>query len=140
MPYKDPEARKEYRLKNKEKQKEYDRQYRLNNKERKKERDRQWGLNNKEKIKEYQKKYRQTEQGIKTNRIKNWKRQGIITDDYEALYDHYLKTSFCDECKIELSYDKHITKTTKCCDHDHTITDRPNFRNILCHPCNTKRR
>ena len=102
----------------------------------KKEYKRQWDLNNKEK----QKEYRQTESGMKSTRIGNWKKRGIITDDYDAMYDHYIQTSFCDECKIELTYDKHITKTTKCLDHDHNITDGPNFRNILCHPCNIRRR
>ena len=114
MPYKDPE-----------KQKQYCRQY---------------NLKNKEKIKEYYKEYYKTESGIKSVRINRWKARKVITDDWDALYDHYLKTSFCDFCKIKLSYDKHMTATTKCLDHDHTITDRPNFRNILCHPCNVKRR
>ena len=114
MPIKDPVARKEYW--------------------------RQYNLKNKEKIKEHMKEYYQTESGIKSYRINRWKARGIITDDYDAMYDHYIQTSFCDECKIELTYDKHITKTTKCLDHDHTITDRPNFRNILCHPCNIRRR
>ena len=110
MPYKDPE-----------KKKEYDRQYNLNNKEQQKE-------------------YKQSNKGVKSNRISNWKKRGIITDDYEALYDHYLQTSFCDFCRVELTYDKTTTATTKCCDHDHTITDAPNFRNILCHSCNVKRK
>ena len=110
MPFKDPEAIKEYQ-----------RQYRLKNKEKRK-------------------KYLQTESGIKVNRIGNWKARKVITDDWDALYDHYLKTSFCDFCKIKLSYDKHMTATTKCLDHDHSITDAPNFRNILCHPCNVRRR
>ena len=110
MPIKDPVASKEYQ-----------RQYRLKNKEKRK-------------------KYLQTESGIKVNRIGNWKARKVITDDWDALYDHYLKTSFCDFCKIKLSYDKHMTATTKCLDHDHSITDAPNFRNILCHPCNVRRR
>ena len=140
MPFKDPEARKEYqrqyRLKNKEKLKESQRRYNLKNKEKRKENRKEYHLKNKEKRKEW----RETESGIKSHRISGWKYIGVITDDWDALYDHYLKTSFCDFCKIELTYDRHNTKTTKCLDHDHSITDRPNFRNILCHPCNTKRR
>ena len=129
MSYKDPEARKEY-----------NRQYRLKNKEKRKEYDIQYYLKNKEKRNKQIKEYYQTESGIKSHRISRWKQIGIITDDWDALYDHYLKTSFCDFCKIELTYDRHNTKTTKCLDHDHSITDRPNFRNILCHPCNVKRK
>ena len=130
------EYNRQYRLKNKE----YDRQYRLKNKEKKKEYQKEYRLKNKEKKKEYDKEYRQTEQGIKSNRITNWKHKGIITDDYDALYDHYIQTSFCDNCKVELTYDKYHTATTKCLDHDHSITDSPNFRNILCNSCNVKRR
>ena len=115
------------------------------------ESNRRWYLKNKEKEKlrtkkylqnhpEVKKKYYQTEKGKKSNRILNWKRRGIITDDYDQLYNHYLKTSFCDFCKVKLTYDKKTTATTKCCDHDHTITDRPNFRNILCNSCNVKRK
>ena len=118
MPIKDPVASKEYQ-----------RQYYLKNIKK-----------TKEYMKEYNKKYLQTEKGIKVSRICTWKKRKVITDDWDALYDHYLKTSFCDFCKIKLSYDKHMTATTKCLDHDHSITDAPNFRNILCHPCNTKRR
>ena len=125
MPLKDPVARKEYQ-----------RQYYLNNKEQIKE----YNLKNKEKIKEYQKEYNQTEQGIKVHRIKNWRRIGVITDDWDALYEHYLKTTLCDFCNVELTYDKHMTPTTKCLDHDHSITDAPNFRNILCHSCNVRRK
>ena len=129
MPLKDPEARKEYH-----------RQHYLNNKEKIAEQRKEYHLKNKEKRNQQRKEYLQTESGIKSTRIGNWKARKVITDDWNALYDHYLKTSFCDFCKIKLSYDKHMTATTKCLDHDHTITDRPNFRNILCHPCNIKRR
>ena len=118
---------------------EYRRQYRLNNQEKIKESDRQHRLRHKEKIKQCKIKYNQTDKGRKSSKIIVWKQRGVITDNWDAMYDHYIQTSFCDFCKVELSYDKHNTATTKCLDHDHTITDRPNFRNILCHPCNVKR-
>ena len=123
---------------------ESNRQYRLNNKEKIREKQkeycRRYRLNNKEKISEQQKEYYQTEQGIKTTRISTWKKRKVISDDWDALYAHYLQTSLCDKCNIELTYDKQMTTTTKCLDHDHSITDSPNFRNILCHSCNVKRR
>tara|TARA_R110000803_G_scaffold181293_1_gene243686 strand:+ start:343 stop:786 length:444 start_codon:yes stop_codon:yes gene_type:complete len=118
---KNKESQKEYYQKNKESQKEYYEK-------------------NKDKISRREKEYRQTPNGIKSKRISQWKHKGIITDDYDQLYNHYLKTAYCDACKVELTYDRLTTATTKCCDHDHRITDRPNFRNILCHPCNIKRR
>ena len=77
---------------------------------------------------------------IKVRRIYDWKKLGVICDNWDALYDHYLKTSYCDFCRCELTYDKQSTSTTKCLDHDHSITDRPNFRNILCQSCNVKRK
>ena len=116
-----------------------------------KESKRKWAVNNKEyskqyreKNKEYQKvyhkEYQQTPRGIKSNKISQWKYQGVMCDNWNALYEHYLKTSYCDFCRCELTYDRYSTATTKCVDHDHTITDRPNFRNILCQSCNVKRK
>ena len=119
-------------------------EYYLKNKEKIKQKQKEWYLKNKEKIqenrKEYEKKYRQTEQGKKTQRISKWKHQGIIFHDYDLLYEIFLQTTHCDECKCLLTYDKRTTKTTKCLDHDHTITDDNNVRNILCHCCNASRR
>jgi len=145
------EYHKEYREKNKEKVKEYQEQYRDNNKQYQKNyhkqyyeinkellivNTKQYRDNNKEKIKQY----RQTPKCKKSRRISKWKYQGIITDDYDALYNHYLKTAYCDACRVELTYDRHTTETTKVVDHDHSITDAPNFRNILCWKCNINRR
>jgi len=113
------------------------RKYRENNKQKIK----QYLENNRERISARQKQYNETLEGKKTRKIAHWKHRGIITDDYEALYNHYLKTAYCDVCRVELTIDKVKSKaTTKCVDHDHTITDRPNFRNILCNSCNVKRR
>tara|TARA_R110000765_G_C18426123_1_gene544946 strand:+ start:156 stop:488 length:333 start_codon:yes stop_codon:yes gene_type:complete len=100
----------------------------------------EYKLKNKEKIREQNKAYRLTPVGRKVYRISHWKRRGVICDDWDILYDTYLNTLECDNCGIELTTDKIRTLTTKCLDHDHSITDKPNFRNILCHWCNTKRR
>jgi len=96
----------------------------------------------KQKYKEYQKEYhyklRQTDKGRKYGRIVHWKNRGVIFSDYDLLYDIYINTEFCNLCKVKLTEDKIITKTTRCLDHDHTITDCENVRNILCHSCNAK--
>ena len=126
--------------KHREYNKEYNKEYRNKNKDKLKEYQKEYWNKNKEKVNTQQKEYRQTPQGKKNHRISQWKRQGIITDDYDELYNHYLKTAYCDACKVELTYDRNPTPTTKCCDHDHSITDAPNFRNILCNLCNIKRR
>jgi len=134
------EYNRHYRQKNKEKVKEINKQYRQKNKEKAKEYREGWCEKNKEKMKEYAKKHNNTLNSIKLRRIGHWKNRGIITDNYDALYNHYLNTEFCDACRVRLTYDRYNSLTTKVVDHDHTITDAPNFRNILCHPCNIKRK
>jgi hypothetical protein len=114
MPYKDPEKRKQYA-------KEYQKQY---------------YQKHKQKILKRHKEYQKTPQGIKSNRIHSWKVLGLICDDIDELYNHYIKTTHCDECGVELTYDKTPTPTTKCMDHNHETGE---FRNILCQSCNVKR-
>tara|TARA_R110001592_G_scaffold6836_3_gene37423 strand:+ start:570 stop:899 length:330 start_codon:yes stop_codon:yes gene_type:complete len=97
-------------------------------------------LKNYQKTKKYND-YRKTDKCIKSCKISDWKRKGVICDDFDALYDHYIKTSYCDLCRCELiAFDKNPTPNSKCLDHDHDISDRPNFRNVLCNLCNVKRR
>jgi hypothetical protein len=72
--------------------------------------------------------------------ISKWKLRGIISNDYDKLYEKVLNTTNCEECNCILTEDKRTTSTTRCLDHDHSITDKENVRNILCHSCNTKRR
>ena len=127
---------KKYRQKNKEKIAEKKKEYYQQNRDKLREYDLKYYQKNKDKILEYY----QTPEGIKSHRICNWRQRGVICDDFEALYDHYTKTSYCDFCRVQLTYDKTRTATTKCLDHDHTITNAPNFRNILCNLCNVQRR
>lgn len=132
---KNKEKMKEYREENKEKAKEYQKEYREKHEEKAKEYQKEYHEKHKEKIKEYY----QTEQGKKISRINNWKRRGIIFHDFDLLYKMYIETTHCDECKCELTTGRYITNTTKCVDHDHSITDDDNVRNILCVWCNNKR-
>tara|TARA_R110000868_G_scaffold403414_1_gene680680 strand:+ start:296 stop:682 length:387 start_codon:yes stop_codon:yes gene_type:complete len=120
----------------KEKRKQYNKEYYQKNKDKAKQNSKEYREKpeNKEKYKQYQ----QTEQRKKSHRICQWKQQGIITDDYDALYEKYINTKNCELCNVVLTTDRYNTPTTRCMDHDHDITDRDNVRNIVCHSCNSK--
>ena len=64
----------------------------------------------------------------KSHTIYNWKQYGLIYDDYDELYDIYIKTMNCGHCN------KEFTKSNRrCMDHDHNTGM---FRNIVCNRCN----
>tara|TARA_R110002096_G_scaffold414118_1_gene615173 strand:+ start:47 stop:424 length:378 start_codon:yes stop_codon:yes gene_type:complete len=120
MPLKDPVKRKEYH-----------RLYRIKNKDIINEKMRLYYVENKED----RLKYNQSEQGIKVNRISKWKQYGILCFDFDLLYDIFVKTTNCEFCNCILNTD---TRTRRCLDHNHNITDRFNVRGVLCHSCNAK--
>jgi uncharacterized protein YfaP (DUF2135 family) len=64
----------------------------------------------------------------KYDAIYKWKRSGLICDDYNALYETYIKTTECEHCKTEFT-----EKNKRCLDHDHTTGL---FRKIVCNRCN----
>ena len=88
---------------------------------------------NKSKIKTRCNKYKKTPQGKKTDIISNWKRMGIITDDYDEWYEKYINCNQCNFCNKEFknTKDRHL-------DHIHSINDCENIRAILCCVCNTQ--
>lgn len=112
MPYKD-----------KEKQKEY---YRLKYKTDPtiKERNQLWYKNNKEKVELY----KHSDKRKKSQRIRQWKKYGVVCEDWDKLYDIYINTKTCDICDVEF-----VEGIKKCLDHDH---EEGYFRGILCNECN----
>ena len=88
-------------------------------------------LNNKDKIAIASKKY--YDENHKELIIKQWKKYGIICDDYQLIYGIYMDTNNCDFCHkiFKNSLDRHL-------DHNHSITESYNIRGILCRECNTK--
>jgi len=64
----------------------------------------------------------------KYDAIYKWKKSGLICDDYNALYETYIKTTECQHCQIEFT-----ENNKRCLDHDH---ETGLFRMIVCHRCN----
>ena len=98
---------------------------------------------NKEKIKkcreankEYMKEYRQTPNCKKSNTIYKWKLRGLICEDYDSLYCHYLNAENCDSCNVTYGEFGDGSQTFKCMDHNH---QDGKFRNFLCCRCNILR-
>lgn len=116
--------------------KEYQKLWYQKNKSRLLEKQKEYDEKNKDKIKEYYKQYNETEKGIKGNRISNWKFKGVIHQNFDELYEKYINTEFCELCSVKLTEDKRTTHTTRCLDHCHESGE---FRNVVCHRCNTKR-
>jgi len=132
------EYNRRYREANREKINNNRKQYYIDNKEEILEKKKQYYIDNPEQRKEYN----QTPGRKKIARINNWKKYGIkLPDEYPnwSLFynEEYMKTTKCEECFVELTEDKRLTSTTKVLDHCHTTGE---FRNILCHACNTKRK
>lgn len=61
--------------------------------------------------------------------IWGWKQNGIIHDNFDALFEEYIATTSCQHCAtpFKSTRDRHI-------DHDH---DTGQVRLIVCHKCNT---
>ena len=128
------EANKRYYEKKKQKKKEYYEK----NKEKIIEKMKEYQKKNKE----YMKEYRQTPERKKQSRINRWKHMGIVPPgSWDKFHDEWEKTTNCDDCGVVMTVcERYNTKTTKCVDHDHSITDgRPNLRGFVCTGCNTRR-
>ena len=91
----------------------------------------QWREDNQEKVRAYWK----SENGKKVSRIGNWKRIGVVSNDFNELYERYLHTSHCDLCKVEL-VEGNKQNNKKCLDHDHQTGE---FRYVICNKCNNER-
>jgi len=101
-----------------------------------KEYDRKYREKNREKLLEKRREYGQTEKGKKHRRINQWKLQGIIADNWDEVYEWFMETGTCDICDCVLTTGTRNTSSTKCLDHDHSITDSYNIRGVICHSCN----
>jgi len=127
---------KEYYEKNKEKIAKKKKEYRDKNKEKIAVYQKEYRENHKEKIAVYHKEYAQRPDGKKCKTSSSWKYKGLICEDVDSLYCHYLNATKCDDCGIEFGKIGDGSGTYKCMDHSH---ETGNFRNFLCQKCNIKR-
>ena len=67
----------------------------------------------------------------KSEYIKNWKKRGVISNNFNKLYENYIKNNECELCKV-----KYSDKNKTCLDHCHLTGE---FRNYICSSCNSKR-
>jgi len=126
------EKQKEYREKNKEQRAEYRKEYREKNKEQILEKNKEYYEKNKEQRAKYRKEYVKTEQGKKVKRISSWKSKGIVSDDFDSLYDYYINCNNCEHCNTELIEGSGLVNQRHL-DHDH---ETGLFRQVLCGHCN----
>mgnify|MGYP003656670575 CR=1 FL=1 len=61
--------------------------------------------------------------------IHTWKRYGLIYDDYDDLFEVYIKTLNCQHCNKEFK-----NRRDRCMDHNH---ETGLFRKIVCNKCNS---
>ena len=66
----------------------------------------------------------------KAKAIYTWKRSGLKHDNYNALYDDYIRTTHCQHCGNEFKGSR-----DRCMEHDHKTAL---FRLFLCRWCNTR--
>jgi len=93
----------------------YMKEYRQKNKEKILHRSKEWNKNNKEKSK-------------KSTRISEWKKKGLICENYDQVYELWLDSTHCDKCGCQYTKKNH-----KDMEHCHTTGA---FRGIVCHKCN----
>ena len=63
--------------------------------------------------------------------IYNWKRYGVISEDYDKLYENHMNINNCELCNIE--FNNIIICNRRTLDHDHNTGL---YRQTICHKCN----
>ena len=63
--------------------------------------------------------------------IYNWKRRGVISEDFDKLYENHININNCQLCKVE--FNNIIYNNKRCLDHDHATGL---YRQTICNDCN----
>ena len=124
--------------KNIEERKAYLKKYNQENKERISIQKKIYYQENKKRIAERDKKhYEANPEKVREATTKSkWKHRGLICEDIDSLYCHYMTAKNCDECGVEFGKIGDGSGTWKCMDHSH---ETGKFRNFLCNSCNIRR-
>jgi hypothetical protein len=64
----------------------------------------------------------------KSRRISKWKRYGVVCEDFDMLYQEYIKKTKCEHCGKDFK-----STRDRCLDHDHSTGL---FRAVVCQACN----
>ena len=75
--------------------------------------------------------YQKSPHGKKVRLIGQWKRRGLISDDYEKIHNIYLSSTNCNICNI--IFDETNNNNKKIMDHNHNNGE---YRQIICRQCN----
>ena len=133
---KQKEQKKKYYQEHKQEIQEKNKKYHEEHKQKILEKKKEYNEVHKKEKQEYDKKYKKiyatTENGKKYNKINMWKYKGVISDDYNELYDKYINATECELCKTPIIEGRGLIGK-KCLDHNHETGE---FRNILCGHCN----
>ncbi len=92
----------------------------------------EYRLKNKERDKETRRKRDKTEEGRKVKTKSDWKYNGLKMENFEEIYKRYINTTHCDCCNVLLTIDNHNTQTQKCMDHSHVSGEFRNVLCRLC--------
>lgn len=68
----------------------------------------------------------------KRESIANWKKYGIISEDYDSLYNYHISITNCELCNVKFTDE---IKYQRCMDHDHNTGL---YRKTLCRSCNSQ--
>jgi len=69
----------------------------------------------------------------KYQNIYRWKSKGVISNDFDKLYEEHMKINICQLCNIQ--FNDNIYNNKRCLDHDH---ETGLYRQTICHRCNVR--